>query len=290
MPDRRVSIVHVTPAAFSTVVGILGATLMKISGFTEIIETPFFTQEDLLHTVLNSVMFIAPMLAGTLTILLLVKLRKLKIITIMFMATFMLSSLAVYESILTSLAFLLRVDLSPYAPFYISLSLSLVSTLIVFGTNWEAISFLILVLVGSLIGSLLSVMLPSWSIVALAIILAAYDYVSVRSGPLKHIIEEGIRPGTKTGGKGTNPFKGAIVPFRGVSIGLGDIIFYSALSSAATLYPRLSLTRGLLVAAPLCMGVYMTLRKLEKRSYIAALPLPVAFAIATYLSLRALGV
>ena len=70
---------------------------------------------------------------------------------------------------------------------------------------------------------------------------------------------------------------------------MGDVILYSSMGALALLSPRLDFLRFAIVLLSMLIGVHATLKLLEKRRYVAALPIPLSLSLATYLSYNLLS-
>jgi len=278
---RKINVIHLLPALMAVLYAYIGTSLLWFSGLGQQLEGPFSKEENITATLFNLVYFIALVLIGTVILLILVKIKKLKIINIFyFLATTMLG-ITIYEIYLISVSEILNINLEVSIVQIIVFSLSLISSLLIFLSKNEKILFLLLTFYGGLTGPLFSYMLPLWSIFTISIALSLYDLYSVFKGPLKIIINEIY---SKEGGedkvdKSIPPIKGAIVPIGGLNIGLGDIVFYSLLVSASIMYPRLSYIRGFFVSVAILTGNYITLKLLEKHRYLPALPIPILLGI-----------
>jgi len=118
--------------------------------------------------------------------------------------------------------------------------------------------------VGALIGSFLAHSIPLLSAVALLAALAAYDTLSVYKGPIGRLVESA----------NLREFAGAVFTMGDVTVGMGDMVFYSMLVSVALLdfglWPYIMSSLGTL------LGAYLGIRMLEKRDYFPGLPLAVS--------------
>jgi presenilin-like A22 family membrane protease len=126
-----------------------------------------------------------------------------------------------------------------------------------------------LLIFGAAIGAFLAVVLPIWTSVLLLVGLAAYDYYSVKRGPIRKIVELTNDDPDKLGA--------LTVSTAEWDIGLGDVVFYSMMTAMA-LY-RFGILPAVLTVIGLIAGFLITLKLLEKRGIIAGLPIPVALGL-----------
>ena len=152
-------------------------------------------------------------------------------------------------------------------------------TLLGFGTT-AALAFIMvggenrakngaLLVFGSGVGAFLGVVLPVWTSVLLLIAIAAYDYISVKKGPIRKIVEL----------TEDDPDKLATLSVSSAEwdIGLGDVAFYGMMTVLAIVnfgfLPTICTIVGVIA------GFLATLRLLEKRGVMAGLPIPVSLGL-----------
>jgi presenilin-like A22 family membrane protease len=145
-----------------------------------------------------------------------------------------------------------------------------------------------LLLFGALIGSFLGIILPTWTAFLLVGILSIYDIIAVFKGPIKKIIEM-----TEADDDHNLPVDMTYAD-RNFEIGLGDLAFYSMLSTH-TLFLGFRLDFlidfGLIGAiipcvcttAGIILGAYLTFQLLKKREMLPGLPISVGLGILFYL-------
>jgi len=144
-----------------------------------------------------------------------------------------------------------------------------------------------LLLYGSLIGAFLGLVLPTWTAFLLVGILSIYDIIAVFKGPIKKIIEM-----TETNEDSNLPVD-MTYSTHNWEIGLGDLAFYSMLSTHTLLLgfqldfliefgligaiiPFLCTTIGILI------GAFLTFRLLRKRPLLPGLPISIGLGILFY--------
>jgi presenilin-like A22 family membrane protease len=126
-----------------------------------------------------------------------------------------------------------------------------------------------LLVFGAAIGAFLGVVLPVWTSVLLLIGLAIYDYISVKRGPIRKIIELTEDDPDKIGNLAVSTAEW--------DIGLGDVAFYGMMTVLAVV--NFGFLPALLTVIGIVAGFLITLKLLEKRGIMAGLPIPVALGL-----------
>lgn len=129
--------------------------------------------------------------------------------------------------------------------------------------------------VGAGSGVLLGATVPLWTSFVLLVAVSIFDIYAVFRGHLKLLADNS-----------RTSLKGLMVPFRGMDLGLGDVVFYSMLI-------MFSLSHfGFLSAIGASVGVgggfAATLMLLRRRRLIPALPIPLLGGLALTLTLAVL--
>ncbi len=144
-----------------------------------------------------------------------------------------------------------------------------------------------LLLYGAFIGAFLGIVLPTWTAFLLVGVLSIYDIIAVFKGPIKKIIEM------------TEADENANLPVdmtytdRNWEIGLGDLAFYSMLSTHTLLLGfqlDFLIEFGLLGAiipfvcttVGIVLGAIITFRLLRKREMLPGLPISIGLGILFY--------
>jgi presenilin-like A22 family membrane protease len=140
---------------------------------------------------------------------------------------------------------------------------------------------------GSLIGAFLGLVLPTWTAFLLVGILSIYDIIAVFKGPIKKIIEM-----TESNEDSNLPID-MTYSTHNWEIGLGDLAFYSMLSTHTLLLgfqldfliefgligaiiPCLCTTAGIM------LGAFLTFRLLKKRPLLRGFPISIGLGILFY--------
>ncbi|HDJ89511.1 MAG TPA: hypothetical protein ENG40_02320, partial [Thermoprotei archaeon] len=163
---------------------------------------------------------------------------------------------------------------------------SIINAYVIYSSKNDILHTIILTIFASAAGSVLSFTLSPISVWVISIAVSIYDIYAVFRGPIKKIIIEygEIKKNEKRSSKGViDTLRGAVIPFRGISLGMGDAIFYSMICSTSLIYPYVSFARALVVAISITIGNYITLRMLEKKDLLPAMPIPTLMAIMSYL-------
>jgi len=126
-----------------------------------------------------------------------------------------------------------------------------------------------LLVFGSAVGAFLGVVLPVWTSLLLLIAIAVYDYISVKRGPIRKIVEL----------TEDEPEKLSTLSVSSAEwdIGLGDVAFYGMMTVLSIVnfgfFPTICTIAGIIA------GFLATLRLLQKRGVMAGLPIPVALGL-----------
>ncbi len=126
----------------------------------------------------------------------------------------------------------------------------------------------IFIIYGSLLGSFISLLLPTVSLVVMLVVVAVFDLVLLNTGWIVDAVK-GFGGGARSPGVG---YVG-----EGVELGVGELIFYSFLPAHVEAYygEGLLLMTLLMVA----VGVALNLWILGKRGVIAGLPAPILLGL-----------
>lgn len=126
-----------------------------------------------------------------------------------------------------------------------------------------------LLIFGSGVGAFLGVVLPIWTSLLLLIGLSIYDFLSVKKGPIRKIVEL----------TEDDPDKLAALAVSSSEwdIGLGDVAFYCMMTVLAIV--NFGFIPTLFTIVGVVAGFLITLRLLEKRGIMAGLPIPVSLGL-----------
>ena len=151
----------------------------------------------------------------------------------------------------------------------------------IFVKNQPWVSNIVIAFVGAEVGSFFAGTLSPigsfpWMTLLLPLAFAAYDIYAVFKGPLKHLI--GSAPGLA--------LNGLSVRLGEFTLGLGDIVFYTMLPSAALLYVTYTkdfvagVSASVVSMLVIDAGVAVTLYLLSKRRLLPGLPIPMLLGVA----------
>lgn len=140
---------------------------------------------------------------------------------------------------------------------------------IVFGKGNQIVKNVIILLVSIIVGTMMGVILPMGTFLTLIIIISLFDIYSVFKGPISSIFkqEEKLSP---------SKYSKQIGIFE-MRIGIGDLIFYSALVVFSVTYfnPILGFVTGIGILT----GVKITEHFLLKHQKFPGLPIPIFLAL-----------
>jgi hypothetical protein len=134
-----------------------------------------------------------------------------------------------------------------------------------------------IVVIGGMTGTFLGVSIPTLTAVVLLLALAAYDLFAVYKGPIGKMAET----------TDLEEFTGAVFTYGDLTVGMGDMVFYSMLASIAMVNfgPLPFVAAGLGVI----LGAYLGFKMLEGRDMFPGLPFAVVLGLAfMYLTFQTL--
>lgn len=245
----------------------LQASKAEVAAITIFPETPS-------GATLNASFFVVMMAVAATLIYLLVKRQKKRIVkylitgAILFVAFFLLNWYS--ELYATQLSPILDV----YGYGWIGLT-GIVSVLLLVGLNRgpQRIRILSITIIGSLTGTFLGASIPTVTAIVLLAALAVYDLVSVYRGPIGKIAEMAD----------LEEFKGAVLTVGDLTIGMGDLVFYSMLTSTAMVnFGTLSYVGAF---AGVLAGSYLGFKMLERREVFPGLPFAICIGLAAMIIL-----
>lgn len=148
----------------------------------------------------------------------------------------------------------------------VSALLAIVLYLFMYSKN-ELSQVFAVVIVSSLTGTFLGISIPIISSIALMIALIVYDLISVFKGPLKSLVKKA----------NIEEFAGAVFTYEGLTIGMGDVVFYSMLASTAMI--NFGLAEFFTTSLGILIGVFLSFKILEKRELFPGLPLALGLGL-----------
>ena len=126
-----------------------------------------------------------------------------------------------------------------------------------------------IILIGGMTGTFLGVSIPVLTAAALLLALAGYDLFAVYKGPIGKIAQS----------TDLDELKGAVFTYGDLTVGMGDMVFYSMLASSAMMnfgpLPFIGAAMGLIV------GAYLGFKMLEGRDMFPGLPFAVILGLAS---------
>ncbi len=124
-----------------------------------------------------------------------------------------------------------------------------------------------IVLIGGLTGTFLGVSIPTLTAVALLLALAGYDLFAVYKGPIGKIAQT----------TDLEEFTGAVFTYGDLTVGMGDMVFYSMLASNSMInfgpIPFLAASVGVVI------GAYLGFKMLEGRDMFPGLPFAIVLGL-----------
>jgi presenilin-like A22 family membrane protease len=124
-----------------------------------------------------------------------------------------------------------------------------------------------IVLIGGMTGTFLGVSIPTLTAVALLIGLAAYDLFAVYKGPIGKMAQS----------TDIEEFTGAVFTYGDLTVGMGDMVFYSMLASNAMM--NFGPISFLAASIGVILGAYLGFKMLEGRDMFPGLPFAIALGL-----------
>jgi hypothetical protein len=254
--------IYLVPILASLVFGILCTFLILDSQIEVYGVTPF---PEGAGSFGNALYFIILAAVGASVLYLLLKRRKLRLVTLI--TGFALTTAAFILSFFYLLIILSTLDFPYTVPLVLILAIFITALvdLAVFQGYSRASNMAVLFLGGAL-GAFLGTSIPALSTVLILGALAVYDVFTVYYGPVGKIARNGLEK-----------LRGLSFSFRDAQMGMGDLTFYSMLISRvlADAGPSFCLFSVIGVMA----GAFLAFKGLEKKGIFPGLPLPIALGL-----------
>lgn len=270
----KTAALHLVPPTISTAaISIIFALIHKLSSI-EIEAVPFSESEmGATGAFLNMILYISIAAIGGFFLYILFRKAKINILKLIFTVFYFLTSLfaiLLLEDEILIILGIQEINITIYiAP--VLFSASLITYISVF-SKFEKAKRVAIILFSSLMGFLLGISLPILTLTFTLVALSFYDIYSVKRGPIRNIM--------KTIEEKQDQFDTLTLTYtsRYAEIGLGDLIFYTALNVRVIIdYSIISIVMTLL---GMIMGLLITCKILEKEHLVPGLPLPSLLAIA----------
>ena len=256
----RAGLIHLAPILASLLFGVMCAFLILTSTIEFYAITPF--PEDIFGSFGNASYFVILIAAGASLLYLLLKRKSHKLISLitglaLTAAIFMLS--IIYLSAAFSMFAIPHIEV-----FILALSgfMTTLADLAIFKTRKRIYNLVVLCLGGAL-GTFLGASIHTLSAILILGFLAIYDAFAVYYGPVGKIAHSGLEQ-----------LHGLSFSFKDIQMGLGDLTFYSMLTS------RVLFNSGpvfcLASATGVLIGAFLALKMLEKKGMFPGLPFSTA--------------
>jgi len=261
--------VHLLPVLLSLLFGVLCTYLVLQSPMEMYDVTPF---PEGVGSLFNALYFVVLTAVGATLLYLLLRRKKIKSITLV---TGFALTLAV---LLLSFIYLWAVFSIIALPYTVAVILDTVISAVaapavdvaVFRNHSKASEVAVLLLGGGL-GAFLGVSIPTLSALLILFALAVYDVFAVYRGAVGKIAHSGL-----------DQLRGLSFTFKDVQMGLGDLTFYSLLTSLV--WTR-SMSPVFLMAsiAGVLLGVFIAFKMLERKGIFPGLPFPITLGLLPFL-------
>jgi len=135
-----------------------------------------------------------------------------------------------------------------------------------------------IIVVGGMTGTFLGVSIPMLTAIVLLLALAAYDLFAVYKGPIGKMAQS----------TDLEEFTGAVFTYGDLTVGMGDMVFYSMLASISMI--NFGLLPFVAAAVGVVFGAYLGFKMLEGRDMFPGLPFAVVIGLALmYITYLAVG-
>ncbi len=269
----KAKLTNLIPILASLLFGTLCAFLLSTSSIEVHRITPM--PEKNLWPYFNAIYFVVLAGVGATLVYLLLKRESHRLIKLI--TGFALAATIFLLSIIYSSAVFSRFPLP-----HIEITVMIISILITIAASFAVlrlqnrISTLITISLGGGLGTFLAASIPTSSAVLTLSFLAIYDTFAVYHGPVGKIASKGL-----------DNLPGLSFSFRNVQMGLGDLVFYSMLSSHILL--KFGIFQSLASIIGILIGCFLALKILEKKDMFPGLPLPIFFGLTAGLLLPILA-
>ena len=264
--EFKADLLYLAPVAL-TLVATCVFTLLVMMAQAEVVSITLFPEEAA-GPLMNATIFIAMMAIVSVAIYMIVRHRLWHVLNLTFRVAvaFVALTLAIfYEQLFTMVV---GGDPNEAALLIYASAVVLTATATYGIFKWRGVKqVLVTLLLGGALGAFLGVSIPTTSALVLLTLLSLYDVIAVYLGPVGRIASEA----------GPERLKGISFTFKEVHIGLGDLVFYSMLTSHMLLV--YGFRAWFASSLGILTGVYLVLKALEKRRMFPGLPIALAFGL-----------
>jgi presenilin-like A22 family membrane protease len=240
--------------------GALSIYLVRMESYRELLTLFPETPEG---ASLNSLTFVLPLFASATIMYLLVRSRHLRVVKLivrisLVLATFLLTTWYIFK--------IVRVLPISIPTMYVSTLASACLTALMLLAVYKAgglMQAFALASIGALIGTFLAFSIPTLSAVVLLGALVVYDVLSVYKGPIGRLVEN----------VNLKDFAGMVFTLGDVTVGMGDMVFYSMLVSVAI--SNFGVFSYVMTSLGVLGGTYVGMRLLRRWDYLPGLPLAI---------------
>jgi presenilin-like A22 family membrane protease len=270
--EYKVKAIHLLPI-FLNILSALAYTFLIINSGIEFEYLPIFNEvpeytnptEALLNPkpYLNAALFIILLTSGLFLNYFLIKKNLRKILKFLFLISFSILIYSILFFYIFILNFVINNSIISSVSFFLTFPLSII-IIKIFYSKKDLLRLLAAISIGSGAGSALGFFIPYWTSILILIFASIYDIIAVFKGPLKKIFEKDID---------LTIFRFSLINFKGLIIGLGDIVFYSLLISFS--FINFGLISAIAASIGIIIGSCITLSLLKKDYPFPGLPMPI---------------
>jgi len=275
--EEKIKAIHLLPI-FLNILSALAYTFLIINSGIEFEYLPIFNEvpeytnptEALLNPkpYLNAALFIILLTSGLFLNYFLIKKNLRKILKFLFLISFSILVYSILFFYIFILNFVINNPIISSVSFLLTFLLSII-IIKIFYSKKDLLRLLAAISIGSGAGSALGFFIPYWTSILILIFASIFDIIAVFKGPLKKIFEKDID---------LTIFRFSLINFKGLIIGLGDIVFYSLLISFS--FINFGLISAIVASIGIIIGSCITLSLLKKDYPFPGLPMPIFIGLA----------
>lgn len=241
---------------------------------------------------LNALFYLSFGIIGGLLIFIIIKFGKKKLLRIILFCSFVLITTIIIFLYGYFLSIILNIVSYEIPVSIISITLGILFPYQLFSENVSDMRKNIsLLIIGGSLGSFLGVFLPSWTTFLMLALFSIWDYIAVKKGPIKQIVELDDRDKQ-------NFINQLSFSSEEWEIGLGDLVFYTMLTShvlyncnVPDTYFSFVMNYGIIISSipffatllGVLIGAKITFKLLLKRKLLPGLPVSVGLGILFFL-------
>ncbi|TFG01029.1 MAG: hypothetical protein EU541_00635 [Promethearchaeota archaeon] len=178
--------------------------------------------------------------------------------------------------------------------YYIMIALIVIFNIYMIYRYFTTVSIIIknfiVIYIGLITGALMGIVMPPWTTIAILVGISLYDIYAVlhKHGPIKQMIDL-ITENEEEDDQIEERIKSGEVEYdtSSLELGIGDLVFYSMLTSTALVIKNLFFLENLIITllsgVAIIIGAAITIHNLKKNKILPGLPISIFLGLATML-------